>query len=228
MTKVGLASSSLGALLLVAASAWQASAAAPAASAVPRGVSAPWSVAGVGLGMRPAQVDAALRAAGYVLSYRYKGRSWQGEVANKVSYLRGIRIPVGAEVIDKEDYRKGQEQVRVFYLPGRDGPYVSGVDYAIEAPAIDAGRFKAAALAKYGRPSLRWDFESLYCSAGETQCSRTGGLVTNQLPNLTVYVADVMKRTLKLRQGEAADRAFEAAVRAEAERLYPKKDKPSF
>src|SRR3954467_5543080 len=64
-------------------------------------VTAPWSVSGVTLGMRPVDVAAALKAAGYVLDYRYMGRSWQGEVANQVSNLRGIRIPTGAEVISR-------------------------------------------------------------------------------------------------------------------------------
>jgi hypothetical protein len=52
--------------------------------------------------------------------------------------------------------------------------------------------------------------------------------VTNQLPNLTVYGTYVMSRALRLVQGERADKAYDAAVRAEAERLYPKKDKPTF
>jgi hypothetical protein len=197
-------------------------------SVLPEGARAPWSIAGVTLGMAPAEVAAALKAAGYRLDYRYTGRSWQGEVANKVLNLRGIQILAGAEVVRKEDYRKGQEEVHVIYVPGRAGPRVSRVDYAIQAVAVDGDRFKAAALAKYGRPSLRWDLESLYCLPDEPQCSRTGGLVTNELPNLTVYVADGMKRSLELRQGARADGAFEAAVRAEVERLYPKKDKPSF
>jgi hypothetical protein len=218
----------LGILAAVAASSGQICAAAPAASPVAVGVRAPWSIAGVTLGMRPTQVEAALKAAGYVRGYRYTGRSWQGEVANELMFLRSVQLPSGAEVVSKEDYGKGQEEVHVTYLPGQDGPYVARVDYAIGADAIDADRFKAAALAKYGRPSLRWDLESLYCSPGEPECSRTGGLVTNELPNLTVYVADVMKRSLHLRQGARADKMFDAAIRAEAERLYPKKDKPSF
>jgi hypothetical protein len=178
--------------------------------------------------MTPAEVGVALVQAGYKLDYRYPGRSWQGEVAAKVSDLRGVRLSAGAQVTVKEDYRKGQEQVRVTYLPGGQGPYVASVDYSIDSEAIDAERFRAAALTKYGRPSLRWDWEIQYCVPQEPECSRAVSLVTNQLPNLTVYVIDVTKRRLQLRQGGRADKTFDAAVRAEAERLYPKKDKPSF
>lgn len=191
-------------------------------------VAAPWKVAGVGLGMSPAEVNAALKAAGYSLDYRYMGRSWQGEVAAKVSFLRGITIPSGAQVISKEDYRKGQEFIQLTYLAGPSGPYVSRVIYQIPTSAIDAERFRAAALGRYGRPSLKGEWEDVYCSAGERQCSRIVSLVTNQFPNLTVHALDGTDRTLELRQGQRADLAYEAAVKAEVERLYPKKDRPSF
>lgn len=199
--------------------------------ALPRGlvvVTAPWRVAGVSLGMTPAQVAAALKQDGYKLSYRYTGRSWQGEVASRVANLRSVRIPAGAEVTAKEDYRVGQEQIQVTYTAGRAGPYVSRVHYKIHSSAIEAESFQRAVLGRYGQPSLEWQFESLYCSPREPRCSRTGSLVENELPSLTVRVMDVMNRSLELRQGQRADRAYEAAVKAEAERLYPKKDKPSF
>jgi hypothetical protein len=215
------------ATLVVVVAAGAAAAEAPSSASGTR-VSAPWKISGVGLGMTPTQVAAVLKQEGYKLSYRYGGRSWQGEVANQVSNLRSVRIRAGAEVTAKEDYRVGQEQIQVTYTAGRAGPYVSRVDYAITSEAIEAEQFKAAVLAKYGKPSLRWNSEILYCAAGERQCSRTGGLVTNQLPSLTVYVASAMKRVLLLRQGERADKAYSAEVRAEAERLYPKRNKPTF
>lgn len=191
-------------------------------------ITAPWNIAGISLGMTPAQVGSALKASGYALDYRYMGRSWQGELASQVSFLRAIKIPAGAEVVRKEDYKKGQEFIQVEYLVGPAGPYVSQVRYRISSEAIEAERFRAAGLSRYGRPSLKWEWESLYCSAGELQCSRSGSLVRNQLPNLTVYVMDGMNRSLELRQGQRADRGWEAAVKAEVERLYPKKDRPSF
>jgi hypothetical protein len=173
-------------------------------------------------------VGAALKSAGYVLDYRYMGRSWQGEVATKISYLRGVQTPANAQVISKEDYRKGQEFIQVQYAAGPDGPYVARVIYRIPTSAIDAERFRVAALSRYGRPSLKGEWEDVYCSAGERQCSRIVSLVTNQLPSLTVHALDGVYRTLELRQGRLADLAYEAAVKAEVERLYPRKDKPSF
>jgi hypothetical protein len=189
---------------------------------------APWAIAGIRLGMTPREVADAMKAAGYRLDYRYPGRSWQGELASQVSFLRGIRIPGGADVTRKEDYQKGQEAIQVTYAVNPSGPYVARVNYKIESAAIDAERFRAAALSRYGRPSIKWDWESLYCLPAERQCSRTSSLITNQLPNLTVHVMDGLNRTLELRQGQQADRAGEALVKAEVERLYPKKDRPSF
>jgi len=214
------------AALIVIAAAGVVAAEAPSNAPATR-VSAPWKIVGVGLGMTPAEVAAALAQDGFKLSSRFTGRSWQGEVANQVSKLKSIRISAGAEVPAKEDYRVGQEQVQVTYTPGRAGPYVSRVHYKIHSTAIEAEDFQRAVLGRYGRPSLKWQWESLYCSLGEPRCSRTGSLVTNELPTLTVRVMDVMNRSLELRQGQRADRAYEAAIKAEAERLYPKK-KPSF
>jgi hypothetical protein len=169
-----------------------------------------------------------MKAAGYVLDFRSIGRSWHGEVSDQVYLLRDIRIPTGADVIRQEDYKKGQEEIQVTYAVTPAGPYVARVTYRIDADAIDAERFRAAARSRYGRPSLDWGPASLYCSAGERECSRPGSWVINQLPNLTVSVEDGMTRSLELSQGPAAKQVFEAAIRADAERLYPKKDKPSF
>src|SRR5687768_10277409 len=92
-------------LLLLAGSSANAAPPTPGPSTVAARPAAPqWKIAGITLGMTPAEVAATAKAAGYALSYRYMGRSWQGEVASQVSFLRAIRIPAGSEVIRKEDY----------------------------------------------------------------------------------------------------------------------------
>lgn len=65
-------------------------------------------------------------------------------------------------MVRKEDYKKGQEFIQVECLVGSGGPYVSRVDYRISSDAIEGKRFRAAALSHYGRPSLKWDWESLF------------------------------------------------------------------
>jgi hypothetical protein len=191
-------------------------------------VTAPWKIGGVGIGMTPAEVAVAVKEDGYKLSRRSYGRSWQEQVTRQVSSLRTGRRAAGPEVITSEIYHVGQEQMQVTYTAGKGGAYVSRVDYAIDLDAIETENMRRAVIAKYGRPSLQWELESIYCSTGEQECTRTGSLRTNQLPNLTVYLVSVTKRVLQLRQGERADKAYWAAVRAEAERLYPKMGKPTF
>src|SRR5690242_11303349 len=98
--------------ILIAAAATSAAAAQVPVAAPITSVAAPWKIAGVGLGMKPAEVISALKAAGYALDRRYMGRSWQGEIANQASNLRSITLPAGAKVINQEEYRKGQEFVQ--------------------------------------------------------------------------------------------------------------------
>jgi hypothetical protein len=87
-------------------------------------LSVPWKIVGVGLGMTPPEVAAAVAQDGFKLSYRHSGRSWQGEVANQVANLRSLRIPEGTKVTKRENYRAGQEQIQVTYTAGRAGPFV--------------------------------------------------------------------------------------------------------
>jgi hypothetical protein len=71
--------------------------------------------------MTPNEVSNAMKAAGYRLSYRYMGRSWQGEVANQVFVLRRVRISEGAEVVRKEDYETAKKESRSATRPARRG-----------------------------------------------------------------------------------------------------------
>ena len=231
MARVGLTKAGLCALMLLTVGIWEAPA--PAQSAAPGrrvvGATAPWKIAGVGLGMTPAQVARAVKEDGWRLTQRSQGLSWDGHVAHQAPRRSsGKKIPAAPQVIEREDYEWGDEQMRVTYQAGRSGPYVSQVDYSIGSEAIETDKLRSVVLAKYGKPSLRWESELLYCAAGEPQCSRTGSLVTNQLPNLTVYLWGLPRHYLHLRQGQRADKAYDAAIRAEAERLYPRANKTTF
>jgi hypothetical protein len=186
-----------------------------------------WDIAGIRLSMTPAQVASAMKAAGYALEFQSKGRSWQGEVANSVSRLRSIRIPEGAKVIRSEDYRKGQELVNVLYAPGEAGPYAANVQYSVSNNAISVVDFKVSAVKKYGKPTIDLGARLAYCSSPEQNCFRSTQSSVIQLPSLVVTVSGALARGVRLQQGLRADRAFEVAISSEAERLYPKKDKPS-
>jgi hypothetical protein len=205
-----------------------AGAAAPAPAPAQRSVTAPWKVAGVTLGMSPGEVEVAMQAAGYARTARSTSRSWQAEVAVQARVLRGVIVPEGPEAVKYETYKKGQERISIEYAPSRAGPYVAKALYQISVTGMEADTFGSAVMTRYGPPTRKWKVELHYCSSGETQCDTPFPFYNPQLPNLTVFVADGMYRTIDLTEGRRARDARELAIRSEVDRLYPKKDKPTF
>lgn len=205
-------------------------AAAPASPpvAAERSVTAPWKVAGVALGMSPRQVELAMQAAGYSRAGRSTSRSWQAEVAVQARVLRGVIVPEGPEMIKYETFKKGQERISIEYAPDRGGPYVAKALYQISFTGMDADTFRSAVMSRYGPPTRRWEAELHYCSSGESHCDTPFPFYNPQLPNLTVWLTDGMYRSIDLTEGRKARDARELAIRSEVDRLYPKKDKPTF
>ena len=193
-----------------------------------RVAASPWKVSGVALGMSPREVELAMRAAGYARAGRSNSRSWQGEVAFQARLLRGVTVSDGPEALRYESFNKGQERVSIEYAPGRAGPYVAKALYQIRVAAMDADTFRSALFTRYGPPTRKWEPELHYCSPGETHCDTRFPFYNPQLPNLSVFLTDGMYRSITLAEGRKAREARELAVRAEVDRLWPKKDKPSF
>ncbi|MGA9580773.1 MAG: hypothetical protein WBR13_02245 [Allosphingosinicella sp.] len=198
------------------------------AASAERSVAAPWKVAGVALGMSPREVELAMQAAGYSRAGRSTSRSWQGEVASQARVLRGVIVPEGPEAVKYEDFKTGQERISIEYAPSRAGPRVAKAKYQISVTGIDADTFRSAIMSRYGAPTRKWEVELHYCSAGETHCDTPFPFYNPQLPNLTVFLTDGMRRSIDLWEGRKARDARELAIRAEVDRLYPKKDKPTF
>jgi hypothetical protein len=211
-------------LAVGAAATEQPSLAAPAE----RNVAAPWKVAGVALGMSPREVELAMQAAGYSRAGRSTGRSWQGEVAVQARVLRSLTVPEGPEAVKYEDFENGQERISVEYAPSRAGPRVVKAKYQISVTGMDSDTFRSAIMTRFGRPTRKREVELHYCSSGETHCDTPFPFYNPQLPNLTVFLIDGMHRSIDLWEGRKAREAHELAIRAEVDRLYPKKDKPTF
>ena len=193
-----------------------------------RVATAPWKVSGVALGMSPREVDLAMRAAGYARAGSSTSRSWQGEVAFQARLLRGVTVPDGPEALRYESFNKGEERISIEYAPGRTGPYVAQAVYQIRVAAMDADTFRSALLTRYGPPTRKWEPELHYCSPGETHCDTRFPFYNPQLPSISVFVTDGMYRSITLAEGRKAREARELAIRAEVDRLWPKKEKPSF
>jgi hypothetical protein len=199
----------------------------PAAPAE-RSFAAPWKVAGGALGMSPREVELAMQAAGYARSGRSTSRSWQAEVAVQARVLRGVIVPEGPEAVRYENFKKGQERISIEYAPSRAGPQVAKAKYQISVTGMDADTFRSAIMTRYGPPTRKWEAELHYCSSGETHCDTPFPFYNPQLPNLTVWLTDGMYRSIDLTEGRKARDARELAIRSEVDRLYPKKDKPTF
>lgn len=163
-----------------------------------RSVAAPWKVAGVALGMSPREVELAMQAAGYARAARSTGRSWPAEVAVQARVLRGVIVPEGPEAVKYEDFKKGQERISIEYAPSRAGPQVAKAKYQISVTGMDADTFHSAIMARYGQPTRKWEVELHYCSLAETHCNTPFPFYNPQLPNLTVFLTDGMRRTIDL------------------------------
>jgi hypothetical protein len=191
-------------------------------------VAAPWRVAGVALGMSPREVELAMQAAGYSRAGRSTSRSWQGEVAGQARVLRGVIVPEGPEAVKYEDFKKGQERISIEYAPSHAGPRVAKAKYQISVTGMDADAFRSALLTRYGPPTRKWEPELHYCSRGETHCYTRFPFYNPQLPSISVFLTDGMYRTITLAEGRKPRETRELAIRSEVDRLYPKKDKPTF
>jgi hypothetical protein len=178
-----------------------------------------FAIAGIRLGMSPAEVAAAMRSAGYALRTSSRGRSWEAMLTRRIASTRaGARVVDGSVVVG-EWYAKGDEEVEVNYVPTRAGSAVSEVEYAIRSAAITPERFRAQVQQRYGRPNQLLPTESFYCTRSERACNSLD-YPPNELPTLAMYLGSEQMR-LVLRQGERARQAYEADIAAEIARRAP-------
>src|SRR4051794_17162782 len=50
------------------------------------------AIAGIRVGMTPAQVSSTLKSAGYVLQYEVKSKSWEERIARELAGSRGVPV----------------------------------------------------------------------------------------------------------------------------------------
>lgn len=184
-----------------------------------------FAVAGARLGMTPAETAAALRASGYTREAQTLGKGWNARIAYLLLVNRSLHVPGSDQVVSTEDYRKGEERVRVEYIPTPQGARVSLVRYSIGFRAIDAGAFTGAVHGRYGRPTRPSDSQIMYCSAGEIACTPMDYPTATQEPNI---VADVPGRAIILNMGARRWREYEASLKAEMDRRAPPVKRPTF
>ncbi|MEA3052154.1 MAG: hypothetical protein QOG72_1057 [Sphingomonadales bacterium] len=183
------------------------------------------AIAGVKLGMTPPEVDAAARSTGYTRSRQDRGENWDARIARLVAMNRSIRIPGSGEIIRREEYKKGEEELQVEYNATPRGAAVATVRYELGNDAITASRFREAALARYGAPTRPSEMQMMYCSAGEIACTPVDFPTATQEPNIIV---DIPLRAITLSLGARLWREHSAMERAEMNRRAPKVQRPTF
>src|SRR4051812_20393539 len=130
------------------------------------------AIAGIRVGMTPAQVSSTLKAAGYVREHHVTNQSWDEKIARELASSRGIPLSgTFREVPWHETWRKREERVEVYYRPMPSGPFVSGADYGMGNAAMSEAAFRAAVRARYGVQSAGGSSEMIFCSVGEAVCS---------------------------------------------------------
>ncbi|MEA3033597.1 MAG: hypothetical protein QOH86_1613 [Sphingomonadales bacterium] len=186
-------------------------------------------IAGVRIGMTPAQVMSILRTAGYVRESQVTNQSWEEKLARELARTRGVPL-MGSfrEVPWHETYRKREERIEVYYRPLPSGPAVSGVDYGMGNAAMSEEAFRAAVRARYGVQSAGGSSEMIFCSVGEAVCSQLDFQDPKQLPYITVRPFGGAERSIELRSGAKAEKEYSAAFKVELARRAPAMKRPTF
>lgn len=208
----------------------QSSAAQPrtAGSDVRRSASPTLAIAGASIGMSPEQISAALTGEGYARTGQSRDVAWDDLVARTIAETRGLALPrSGGMVVVREFYERRAEQISVEYATTSIGQRASQIDYAVNVSAMNEATFRAAVLARYGRPTWAGSWEIVYCSRGERVCS-IADIFGRQLPSISVHTANVTSRTITLREGAAAASARQRLFRAEIARRAPQMRQPTF
>lgn len=187
------------------------------------------AIAGIRVGMMPAQVSSTLKAAGYVREHHVTNQSWEEKIARELASSRGVPLTgTFREVIWHETWRKREERVEVYYRPMPSGPFVSGVDYGMGTAAMSEAAFRAAVRARYGVQSAGGSSEMIFCTVGEVVCSVLDFQNPKQLPYIIVRPYGGAERSIDLRSGAKAEKDYSAAFKAELARRVPAMKRPTF
>lgn len=187
------------------------------------------AIAGIRVGMTPAQVWSTLKAAGYVREHQVTNQSWDEKIARELASSRGVPLTgTFPEVSWHETWRKREERVEVYYRPMPSGPLVSGVDYGMGNAAMSEEAFRSAVRARYGAQSAGGSSEMIFCSVGEAVCSVLDFQNPKQLPYIIVRPYGFGERLVDLRSGAKAEKDYSAAFKAELARRVPAMKRPTF
>jgi len=188
-------------------------------------------VAGVRIGMAPDRVRAALHASGYapVIDPSYTDRRAKVERNDdypaRVDRARHQWLNDGVtwrqfSTVVAEEWQKGDERVRVEYVPMREGVQVASVAYRIPEGRIGWPAIRSSVTAKYGRPTrLSKDLRTVRWR-GDGACAAVGPRYVE------LSLTDGWR--VELTDGGALERLSTGQALVDADASIRKTDKPSF
>jgi hypothetical protein len=182
-------------------------------------------VAGVSLGMPIGQVRTALAAASYACRPFGNEADFATRVAAEVKSRTGSRgqVPYKTGTMQFNCRGPNGEGLTVTFAQVRAGSIVDGYGLSIDGRTIDLPAVRRQLTAKYGRPKVGTELRGSWCDAGY-RCG--DGMVFSEGPTVTIDTSTAV--AINATRGTRADRADDAAVMAEADRLVPKKAGAAF
>lgn len=182
-------------------------------------------VAGIRLGMPIGQVRTALAAASYACRPFGNEADFASRVAAEVKSRTGARGPVPYTTGTMQFDCRGPngEGLTVTFAQVRTGSIVDGYALSIDGRTVDLPALRRQLTAKYGRPKVGTELRGSWCDAGY-RCG--DGMVFSEGPTVIIDTSTAV--TINGTRGTRAERADDAAVMAEADRLVPKKTGAAF
>lgn len=184
-----------------------------------------FDVAGVRLGMPIGQVRTALAAASYACRPFGNEADFASRVAAEVKSRTGSRgrVPYTTGTMQLDCRGPNGEGLTVTFAQVRTGSIVDGYGLRIDGRTVDLPALRRRLTAKYGRPKVGTELRGSWCDAGY-RCG--DGMVFSEGPTVIIDTSTAV--AINGTRGTRADRADDAAVMAEADRLVPKKTGAAF
>lgn len=180
-------------------------------------------IAGVKIGMSPAEARAGLEEAGYSVSDDRMGASWKAWVASEAGKYantpRDNSQSVHYTIAEGPDFQKIEVQYEV--RPG--GSRVRKIEYSRPARV---GDIRPQARAKYGEPTRTSVNGIRYCQLPK-DCPQ-GFMMDSQGPSLEVYNSYTARSMIILSQGTLADADWKIAFMAAVQNIAPTYGKAAF
>lgn len=184
-----------------------------------------FSVAGVTLGMSPAEARAALTKAGFTPRAEDPTQdAWSALVSRKAAERIGGRVDQAKVPMFTMAEGSQGERVEVWYSATEEGAKASGIQYSIPSNRMERDAFLSSATRKYGRPTFEYSLKRIYCTKGEQTCT---SWQNKELPYMVVetgYSSYGIDLQMGGRYGDERKARMAAAVEAAA----PKNAKASF